>query len=206
VGYVPFYSKVVEVQNAEVSLGELTMQKMEGALEGVVITSQKPIIEVRADKTILNVEGTINAQGQDAFELLRKSPGVIIDKDDNMSLAGKNGVQVFIDGIPSPLAVADLANYLKSMQASQIEAVELITNPSAKYEAAGNAGIINIKLKKNKSFGTNGSVNAGYNIATYPKYNGGLALNYRNKKINIFGNYNYNRHRSINYFDLYRDL
>jgi hypothetical protein len=198
---VPFYSKVVEVQNSEVSLGELTMQKMEGALEGVVITSQKPIIEVRADKTILNVEGTINAQGQDAFELLRKSPGVIIDKDDNLSLAGKNGVQVFIDGKPSPLAGADLANYLKSMQASQIEAVELITNPSAKYEAAGNAGIINIKLKKNKSFGTNGSVNAGYAIGTFPKYNAGLSLNHRNKKINLFGNYNFNNGDNLSRFN-----
>lgn len=201
VGYAPFYSKVVEVQNTEVSLGELTMQKMEGALEGVVITSQKPIIEVRADKTILNVEGTINAQGQDAFELLRKSPGVIIDKDDNLSLAGKNGVQVFIDGKPSPLAGADLANYLKSMQASQIEAVELITNPSAKYEAAGNAGIINIKLKKNKSFGTNGSVNAGYAIGTFPKYNAGLSLNHRNKKINLFGNYNFNNGDNLSRFN-----
>lgn len=201
VGYMPFYSKVVEIQSAEVSLGDLVMQKMEGALEGVVITSQKPMIEVRADKTILNVEGTINAQGQDAFELLRKSPGVIIDKDDNLSLAGKNGVQVFIDGKPSPLAGADLANYLKSMQSSQIEAVELITNPSAKYEAAGNAGIINIKLKKNKSFGTNGSVNAGYAIGTFPKYNAGLSLNHRNRKINLFGNYNFNNGDNLSRFN-----
>ncbi len=201
VGYMPFYSKVVELQTTEVSLGDLVMQKMEGALEGVVITSQKPMIEVRADKTILNVEGTINAQGQDAFELLRKSPGVIIDKDDNLSLAGKNGVQVFIDGKPSPLAGADLANYLKSMQSSQIEAVELITNPSAKYEAAGNAGIINIKLKKNKSFGTNGSVNAGYAIGTFPKYNAGLSLNHRNRKINLFGNYNFNNGDNLSRFN-----
>ncbi|MEI9809981.1 MAG: hypothetical protein WDO16_20105 [Bacteroidota bacterium] len=100
---------------------------------------------------------------------MRKAPGVTIDKDDNISLAGKNGVQIFIDGKPSPLSGADLAAYLKSLQSAQIEAIELITNPSAKYEAAGNAGIINIKLKKNKAFGTNGSVNAGYNIGTFPQ-------------------------------------
>lgn len=82
------------------------------------------------------------------MELLRKSPGVLVDKDENLSLAGKNGVQVYIDGKPSPLSGTDLTNYLKSLQSSQIEAIEIITNPSAKYDAAGNAGIINIRLKK----------------------------------------------------------
>lgn len=138
------------------------------------------------------MEGTINAVGNDALELLRRSPSVMVDKDDNISLAGKNGVQVFIDGKPSPLSGSDLSNYLKSLQSAQIEVIEIITNPSAKYEAAGNAGIINIKLKKNKSFGTNGSVNLGYVQGTYPKYNGGLNLNSRTKKLNIFGTYNYN--------------
>jgi len=111
---------------------------------------------------------------------------------------------VFIDGKPSPLSGTDLANYLKSLQSTQIESIELITNPSAKYEAAGNAGIINIRLKKNKAFGFNGSVNAGYNVGVYPKYNGGIALNYRYKKVNVFGNYNYNNNKSQNKFNLYR--
>jgi hypothetical protein len=150
------------------------------------------MVEVKADKMIVNVEGTINATGNDALELLRKSPGVTVDKDDNLSLSGKNGVQVYIDGRPTPLSGQDLANYLKSLQSTQIESIELITNPSAKYEAAGNAGIINIRLKKNKSLGANGSVNAGWNIGTYAKYNAGLSLNYRNKNVNLFGNYSYN--------------
>ncbi|MCY7291996.1 MAG: TonB-dependent receptor, partial [Ferruginibacter sp.] len=155
---------------------------------------------VRADKTILNVEGTINAVGNDALELLRKSPGVMVDKDDNLSLSGKNGVQVYIDGKPSPLSGTDLSNYLKSIQSTQIESIELITNPSAKYEAAGNAGIINIKFKKNKSLGTNGSVNAGYAIGTYAKYTTGLSLNNRNAKVNLFGTYNYNRSLNVSSF------
>ncbi len=92
------------------------MAKASGNLQGVTITAQKPMVEVKADKTILNVEGTINAVGYDALELLRKSPGVTIDKDDNVSLAGKNGVQVYIDGKPSPLSGADLTAYLKSLQ------------------------------------------------------------------------------------------
>ena len=121
------------------------------------------MVEVKADKTILNVEGTINAVGYDALELLRRSPGVMIDKDDNVSLAGKNGVQVFIDGKPSPLSGSDLANFLKSLQSAQIEAIEIITNPSARYDAEGTSGMINIVLKKNTTQGVNGSVSASYN-------------------------------------------
>ena len=193
VAYLPVISKAIEVSGAgEVSAGELSMLKKEGALQGVTVSSQKPMIEVKADKMIVNVEGTMNSVGNDALELLRKSPGVTVDKDDNISLAGKNGVQVYIDGKPSPLGGTDLANYLKSMQSAQIESIEIISNPSAKYEAAGNAGIINIRLKKNKAFGTNGSVNLGYVQGHYPKYNGGVNLNHRNGKINVFGNYNYN--------------
>lgn len=197
VGYTNAYSKVFEVSAVDVIVPEINMAKMSAELAGVTVTAQKPIIEVKADKTILNVEGTINAVGYDALELLRRSPGVMIDKDDNVSLAGKNGVQVFIDGKPSPLSGTDLANYLKSLQSAQIEAIEIITNPSAKYEAAGNAGIINIRLKKNKTFGTNGSVNLGYVQGVYPKYNGGLNLNYRNKSINLFGTYNYNNGKNL---------
>lgn len=205
IGYVPQFSKVVDLSAGNQSLGDVVMEKAEAALQGVTVTSQRPVVEVKADKTILNVEGTINAVGQDALELLRKSPGVIVDKDDNLSLAGKNGVQVYIDGKPTPLSGADLANYLKSLQSAQIESIELITNPSAKYEAAGNAGIINIRLKKNKTFGTNGSVNAGYAIGTYPKANAGLSLNHRNKSVNIFGNYNYNVGKNASTFHSFSD-
>ncbi len=190
VGYQTVFIPL-DINTVDVPVTEINLQKASTSLAGVTVSSSKPIIEVKADKTILNVEGTINATGNDGLELLRKSPGVMIDKDDNISLAGKNGVQVYVDGKPSPLSGTDLANYLRSLQSSQMESIEIITNPSAKYEAAGNAGIINIKLKKNKSFGTNGSVNAGYVQGFYPKFNGGLSLNHRNKKINVFGNYNY---------------
>jgi len=206
VGYARSYSKVFELSGSgEFKLEDIILSKSTGELKNVTVVAQKPIVEVKADKTILNVEGTINATGNDALELLRKSPGVLVDKDDNVSLSGKNGVQIYVDGKPTPLSGADLTAYLKTLQSSQIESIEIITNPSAKYDAAGNAGIINIKLKKNKSLGTNGSVNAGYGIGVYPKYNGGLSLNHRNKKVNIFGNYNYNYNRSTGIFKLYRE-
>ena len=192
VGYKPAFSPSFSFNSSDVTVPELKLSKISGTLSNVTVTAQKPMVEVKADKTILNVEGTINAVGSNALELLRKSPGVLLDKDENISLAGKNGVQVYIDGRVTPLSGTDLAIYLKTLQSSQIEAIELITNPSAKYDAAGNAGIINIRLKKNKSLGTNGSVNAGWNIGTYAKYNAGASLNYRNKKINIFSNYSFN--------------
>ena len=204
IGYNSAKTKMVTMAAADVSVADIIMKKSIGDLNSVSVSAKRPIVEVRADKTILNVEGTINAQGNDALELLRKSPGVMVDKDDNITLSGKNGVQIFIDGKPSPLSGTDLSNYLKSLQASQIESIELITNPSAKYEAAGNAGIINIKFKKNKNLGTNGSVSAGYNIGTYAKYNSGISLNNRNAKANVFGSYNYNRGLSINSFVLNR--
>ena len=191
VGMQKTSSPLITVKEGETVTGpSITLKPADKSLQGVTVTSAKPMVEVKADKMIVNVEGTINAVGNDALELLRKSPGVMVDKDENITLAGKNGVQIYIDGKPSPLSGADLASYLKSMQSSQIEAIEIITNPSAKYEAAGNAGIINIKLKKNKTLGTNGSVNAGYNVGIYPKFNGGFALNHRNARTNLFGNYN----------------
>jgi hypothetical protein len=206
VGYGEVYSQPFELSGSgDMTLGDIPMSKQSGELSGVTVTAKKPLVEVRADKMILNVEGTINAMGNDALELLRKSPGVMVDKDDNLSLAGKNGVQVYIDGKPSPLAGPDLANYLKTLQAAQIEAIEIITNPSAKYEAAGNAGIINIKLKRNKTFGTNGSVSGGWNIGILPKYNAGFSLNHRNARLNLFGNYNYNNGTNAMHFTLRRE-
>lgn len=207
VGYATFYSSHFEVSGSgETTIPGLSLAKASAELKAVTVTSQKPIVEVKADKTILNVEGTINAIGNDALELLRRAPGVMIDKDDNISLAGKTGVAVYIDGKPSPLASSDLSNFLKSLQSAQIESIEIITNPSAKYEAAGNAGIINIRLKKNKAFGTNGSLSAGYNVGTYSKYNAGLTFNHRNKNFNIFGNYNYNNGKNQMKMNLKKEM
>jgi iron complex outermembrane recepter protein len=207
IGYLPVYSAAFEFSGSgTMNVPDLQVVKITGDLKEVVVTSKKPMVEVKADKIILNVEGTINSAGNDALELLRKSPGVMVDKDDNLSLAGKNGVQVYVDGRPTPLSGKDLSDYLKTLQSAQIETIEIITNPSAKYDAAGNAGVINIKLKKNKSFGTNGSVNAGYGIGIYPKYNGGFSLNHRNKTINLFGNYTYTNNLNESNMSLHREV
>ena len=191
VGYKSTFSSDFSFNTSDVTVPELKLVKATGNLITVNVIAKRPMVQVKADKTIVNVEGTINAIGSNALELLRKSPGVLLDKDDNISLAGKNGVQIYIDGRSTPLSGEDLANYLKTLQSSQIESIELITNPSAKYDAAGNAGIINIRLLKNKSLGANGSVMAGWNMGITSKYNTGASLNFRNKDFNIYSTYSY---------------
>lgn len=173
-------------------------------LTEINVEANKPMIEVTPDKTVFNIEGSINAAGSNAFELLQKSPGVIVDKDDNILLKGKNGVRIYIDGKISQLQTKDLADYLRSINSADIEAIEMISNPSAKYDASGNAGIINLRLKKNKNFGTNGSVTSGLAIAKSIKNNNSFNLNYRNKNVNLFGNFSDYFGRTENLFTLYR--
>ena len=173
-------------------------------LDAVKITAQKPLITIKPDMTVFNVQASTNAIGSDAMELLRKAPGVIVDNNDNIMLQGKAGVRVYIDGKPSPLSTEDLAAMLRTMQSSQIEAIEVITNPGAKYDAEGNAGIINIRLVKDKSLGTNGNIDLGYGIGRFSKYNGAITANHRNKKVNVFGSVGGNTGRWLNFMNFYR--
>ncbi len=183
---------------------DITLEASAIDLAAVEVTSKQALIEVQPDKTVFNVEGSINASGNSALELLRKSPGVLVDNNDNILLMGKNGVRVYIDGKPSPLGATDLAMMLKSMQSSEIEAIEIITNPSSKYDAEGNAGIINIRLKKDKNLGLNANVNTGYSVGVFSKYNATTNFNYRNKKTNLFGAYSYNNGQNRSWIDLFR--
>ncbi len=130
-------------------------------LKAVTVSARKPLVEQKIDRMVVNVDAFISNTGTSALEALEKSPGVQVDKDGNISLKGKQNVIVLIDGRPSYISGAELANMLKGMQASQLEQIEIMTNPPAKYDAAGNAGIINIKTKKNKIKGFNGNVSAG---------------------------------------------
>lgn len=174
------------------NIGKLVMEKMLQQLTNHVVMAKKPMIEVKADKMVFNVESSVNATGSDAFELLRKSPGVQVDNNDNILMKGKSGVRIYIDGKPTQFDAKELAAYLKGINSSDIEAIEMIANPSAKFDASGNSGIINIRLKKNKKFGTNGNVSVGFVEGITPKLNESLSLNYRNKKFNVFGNFGHN--------------
>ena len=189
VGFQKVDTKVFEMNGRDYEAGKILMTVSAQELAGVTVTAKKPLIEVSAEKTILNIEGTINATGSTAMELLQKAPGVVVDQNDNISFKGKNGVKIYIDGRPSQMDNKSLADVLKSIPSDAIEAIEMIANPSAKYDAAGNAGIINIRLKKNKKLGFNGSLGAGVNVGISTKSNGSLNLNYRDAKWNLFSNY-----------------
>jgi hypothetical protein len=194
VGHQSGFSETFEINegNAVASLKTIELVPLSKSIEGVTVTSKKPLIEQRIDRTIVNVDASVTNVGNSALEVLEKSPGVSVDKDGNISLKGKQGVQIYIDGRPSYLSGADLANMLRNMNASQLEQIEIMTNPPAKYDAAGNSGVINIKTKKNKQFGYNGSVTSGYTQGRYARFNEGFNFNYRNGKFNLFSNLNYN--------------
>ena len=190
VGYEKLFSEKISFAiGNDYTVKVVILKPMQTKLNVLTVTSKKPMIEVKADKTIFNIESSINATGTDAFELLRKSPGVQIDNNDNIIMKGKTGVRIYIDGKISQLDSKDLAAFLKGINSADIEAIEMISNPSAKYDASGNAGIINIRLKKNKKFGTNGNLSTGFEQGIHAKENGSVGINYRDKKINIFGNF-----------------
>jgi hypothetical protein len=199
-GYKEIKTSPFRYNGAAIELPTLLLERKDNSLSNIVVKTTRPVIEVKADKMIYNIESNPAATGLDGMELLRQSPGVLVDYDDNVSIAGKSGVQIFIDGKPSPLSGKDLANYLRTLRSTAIEAIEVINNPSAKYDAAGTGGIINIRLKKNTSYGTNGSVNAEVQKGKWEAYNTGFSLNNRNQLFNLFGNYNYSK--PIREFDL----
>ncbi len=172
------------------TLETLQLSEKSQALGQVTVTARRKTIEVKADKTVMNVDGTMNSTGLSALELLRKAPGVTVDNNENVNVKGKNNVKIMIDGREVPLDGKDLAALLKNTQASDIDNIEIISNPSAKYDASGNAGIINIRLKRNKSMGTNGSINLDGTYGKTPKGGLSLSLNNRSKKFSTFGSYN----------------
>lgn len=191
VGYQNALSKTFVVTDSSkvVAIPVLTMKTSNRTLNTVVITATKPTIEHLADKTVVNVAGSVLATGNTAMDILERAPGVTVDKDDNISLKGKQGVTVMINDKLTYLSPTQLATLLRSTDGSTIQSIELITNPSAKYDAAGNSGIINIKLKKNKISGTNGTVSVTGGVGTYVKSSEDFSINHKDGNLNVFGNF-----------------
>jgi iron complex outermembrane recepter protein len=204
-GYTPFRSEIFSYDGNNEKKFPLSLSSTTVKLGEANVTGIRPLVEVRSDKTVFNVENSINSTGSTAYELLQKAPGVVVDNNDNVMLKGRGGVLVQIDGKDTHLNQQELADYLKSIQSTDVESIELISNPSSKYEAEGTAGIINIKLKKNKNFGTNGSVTLGYARGRHDKYNTAISLNNRSKKISLFSSYSNNWGERENDFFLYRE-
>lgn len=173
-------------------------------LTEVVVNAEKQFVERKLDKLVVNVENSIVAAGNTILDVLQRSPGVVVNEESGINMKGKSGVVVMIDGKPSPLSGTELISYLKSIPASNIQSIELISNPSARYDAAGNAGIINIKFKRDKRQGFNGSTTASYGQGVYPKPSASANFNLREKKLNFFGSYSYSQPKHFTYFYITR--
>lgn len=197
-GYQPKISRTYRIP-AE-GRDSISLQPSNTALQEVSITAKTPMVIHQQGKVVLDVAASVSNTGLTLLEVLERSPGVSVDKNGGIALQGKAGVLVMIDDKPTYLSGGDLNNLLSSMSATQVSQIELIANPTAKYDASGNAGIINIKTKKSKVKGFNGSFTTSLGQGHYPKNTNSLVLNYRTGKVNAFFNY------SLNYVKYYTDL
>lgn len=179
-------------------LGAMQFGSTSIELSGATVTAQRAMVEIKPDRTVFNVQGTINSTGSDGLSLLRKAPGVTVDNNDNINVLGRSGVLVYVDGKRLPLGGQDLSNFLQNLPADQIDRIDIITNPGAKYEAEGNAGIIDIRLKKDDSVGANGSLNGTFSQGRFNRSNVNTSGNFRNGNMNIFGGGGYGEGESYN--------
>jgi outer membrane receptor protein involved in Fe transport len=184
-------SLIISDARPAIQLGTIRMRQSKGTLKEVVVTGQRSQIQLGTDKKVFSVDQSLVSQGGSATDLLANVPTVQVDVDGNVNLRGSSNVRVLINGKPSALTGSSVSDILQSIPASSIENIEVITNPSSKYDAEGQSGIINIILKKNASLGFNGSVSG--TAGTQKTYNGNLNLAYQTSKINIFTNYSYRR-------------
>ena len=175
------------------------------ATDAVVVEAQRQLIRQEAGITTVDIENSPMNAGLSTAEALKRVPGVTVDKDGQVKLKGKDGVMVMLDDKPLYMDAAQVAALLKSLPADQVKSIEVLTSPSAKYDAAGNAGIINIKLKKGAYEGTNGTVNASIGYGFNPKSAAGFNLSHRKKKLSLNGGYQYNYRKGMQESFLYRN-
>ncbi|RIV24863.1 TonB-dependent receptor [Fibrisoma montanum] len=201
-GYQNYMSQPITLdeQHAGVTLPAIALQPAEKSLSEVRVVAKKPFVEQRIDRVVVNPDALISNAGTTSLEVLEKAPGVQVDANGVISLQGRAGVVVFVDDKPTYLSAGELANYLRSLPSGSIETIEIMTNPPAKYDAAGNAGVINIRLKKTKARGLNGGWSVSYGQGRYFRSNNSANLNYRTGNLNFFGNV------SLNANNMYQDL
>lgn len=192
--FEPFFSNsiTIDVQNTTFELPTLILKKAETVqLNEVKIVNKVPFVVQKVDRTIVNPDALISNAGGNALDVLAKSPGVSVDENGNIKLRGKAGVTIFIDDKPTYLTGTELENYLKSLPTNALKQIEIMTNPPAKYEAAGNAGIINIVTKRSKLKGFNGNLSLNYGQGNYARTSDNMNLNYNAPKFALFTNLSY---------------
>jgi ferric enterobactin receptor len=199
VGFGRYWSPVLEATAGEQQLPPIRLAASAAtALKEVTVVARKPLYEHAPGRTVVNVADSPQSSGATTLDVLGRAPGISVGANEALRLGGRSGdVLVVIDGKRVPLSGNDLADYLKALPAEQLQNIELMTNPPAQYDAQGSAGVIAINLKKDQRQGTNGSYNLSYGRGEYGKFQTGLGLNYRRKKLNLFGNYAYADRRNF---------
>jgi hypothetical protein len=207
IGYVSFSSEPFDLMpGISKDFGNLSISDEMTGLDEVTVKASRPEIIIEADKTIINVEGTVMAEGSNALDVVGRSPGIYVDQDGNINLNGRTGATVMINDRPTYMSATDLANFLRSMSADNIKSIEVINNPSARFDAEGSAGVINIQLKKNNIDGVFGNVQLG------AQYNGqfaptaGMTLNVKKGKWSTNGTFNYNEFAQYNDLEINRNF
>ena len=205
VGYQKYYSNRTKIATPVFKFPVIQLEPETQSLSEVTVVAKKPFIEQQIDRTVLNVENSIVSAGATALEILERAPGVTVDQqNEQLKLRGKGGVVVQIDGKKTFLSQQELINLLRNTPSDNIEKIELITNPSAKYDASGNSGIINIKMKRNKNYGTNGNISLGAAWAKYGRQNATATINHRAGKISTFISAGTFFNKGFNNNDIYR--
>lgn len=196
IGYSKIYSGPYQLApDQKITTPDIILTQQNHQLQEVKVVARKSYIEVKPGKITLNIQNSVLAEGNSAFDILRQSPGVRVNSNETLSVTGRQAAMIAIDGRPTNLSGDELNSLLRSMQSSTIDQIEVISSPSAKFDASG-GGVINIILKKGKNMGTNGSFTAMVGYGKYYKSTAGIVLNHRTKKLNIFGNYTFDANKS----------
>ncbi|WP_109300982.1 outer membrane beta-barrel family protein [Aquimarina sp. AU474] len=177
---------VLSANNKAINIGNIAIVEDVLSLDTVEITAERSTIEQKIDRKVINVGKDLTTTGASASDIMGNIPSVTINQDGDISLRGNDNVRILVDGKPTSLTPRDL---LQQIPSTSIKTIELVTNPSAKYNPEGMSGIINITLKKNTNLGFNGAVNLGFTYGERDRYNNSLNLNYGNKKLNLYGSY-----------------
>jgi hypothetical protein len=208
-GYKKAYSSLFTIRQGSEDLPISTLMLAEDVqqLGEVVVEAQKQLYEQQIDKLVVNVQSSITAAGSTALDVLERSPGVTVNRQNRgLALVGKQGVIIMINGKQSRMPMEAIIQMLGGMNASNIEKIELITTPSASYDAEGNAGIINIMLKKDSEFGTNGSYSLSMGWGWYEKPSASANINHRTQRLNLFADYSFSLDHAMQRFEFYRNL